>query len=101
MASTSALVTLHAKCMHGLMAFTDGTFQLVLNQPDQVLTIKMMMAAVEHLEELHNIYEQISSATDLRVCEQQVIYVSRKYFPEMFCVSFKALEDVYSIFASG
>lgn len=99
--TASEFVMLHAECMRGLMVFAKDMFQLILTQPDQVVNIKMMMTAVEHLKKLCIAYEQDISAADLKDCEHQVIYLSRKYFPEMFCVSFKALEDVYSTFTSG
>lgn len=99
--SDSEFVTLHAECMHGLMVFTKDAFQLVLNQPDQVIKIDMIKRAAEHLKKLCIVYEQDLSTSRLKISEQQVIYVSKKYFPEMFCVSFKALQDVYSTSISG
>ena len=87
--------------MYGLMVFSKDAFELALHQPDQVIKIDMMMKAVQHLKNLCVAYEQGMNATDLNFCEQQVIHVSKECFPEIFCVSFKVLQDVYSETLSG
>lgn len=97
----SDFVTLHAKCMYELMVLTKDAFKLTVSQPDQVVELDMLIRAVDHLRKLCTFYEQITSATNFKFCANQVIYVSREYFPELFCVSFKALQDVYSKSTSG
>lgn len=99
--SCSEIITLHAKCLHGILVFTKDATKHVLNQPDRVLNISLLISAVENLRNLCVTYEQDINARDLRMCEKQIIYVSRDYFPELFTVSFRALQDVHSKSLSG
>ena len=99
--NTSELVVLHARCIHGLMAFTKDTFPMALNQPDQVIQIAMLVRAVQHMKKLCIAYEKEMNTTELELCKKQIIYVHKEYFPEFFYLSFKALQDLYSESLSG
>lgn len=90
---------LHAECMHGLMVFAKDAFQLVLNQPEKVLKTSMLKKAIQHLKKLCVAYEQ--NVDSINLCKDQVMYLSRECFPELFYVSFKALQDLYSRSMSG
>ena len=99
--SSSELVVLHAKCIHGIMEFTKDAFPMALNQPNNVIKVAMLVTMVQHMKKLCILYEENMSATNLDVCEKQVIYTHKEFFPEFFYLSFKVLQDMYSESLSG
>lgn len=97
----SELVILHAKCIHGLVEFTKDVFPMALNQPNIIIKVAKLVTAVQHMKKLCTVYEEKMSDTHLYMCERQVIYTHKEFFPEFFYLSFKALQDMYSELLSG
>lgn len=95
------VVLLHAKHIYELVGAAKKEFQYVLHEAHHTIKVTFLIQASKHLGELCKIYEDCTDLSWQKLFGEQVVFLFRRHLPELSCVSFKAMKDVYSNTMSG
>ena len=95
------VVMLHAKHIYDLVRAAEKEFQDVLHKAQHTIKVAFLIQASKHLYELCKMYEDCTDLSQQKVFGEQVAFLFRRYLPELSCVSFKAMKDMYSETMSG
>ena len=95
------VVMLHAKHIYELAGAAKKEFQFVLHEAHHTIKVTFLIQASKHLGELCKIYEDCTDLSWQKLFEKQVAFLFRRHLPELSCVSFKAMKDLYSNTMSG
>lgn len=95
------VVMLHAKHIYELAAAAKKEFQFVLHEAHHTIKVTYLIQASKHLGELCKIYEDCTDVLWQKLFGEQVAFLFRRHLPELSCVSFKAMKDMYSNTMSG
>ena len=95
------VVMLHAKHIYDLVRAAEKEFQYVLHKAQHTIKVAFLIQASKHLYELCKIYQDCTDLSQQKLFGEQVAFLFRRYLPELSCVSFKAMKDMYSETMSG
>ena len=95
------VVMLHAKHIYELAGTAKKEFQFVLHEAHHTIKVTFLIQASKHLGELCKIYEDCTDVSWQKLFGEQVAFLFRRHLPELSCVSFKAMKDMYSNTMSG
>lgn len=95
------VVMLHAKHIYELAGAAKKEFQYVLHEAHHTIKVTFLIQASKCLVELCKMYEDCTDLSQQKLFEEQVAFLFRRHLPELSCVSFKAMKDMYSNTMSG
>ena len=90
------IIVQHATCLYRVMATSHDEFHRVLYSKFPT-DVTYLVNAARILKELNIIYDDDKQLDEMTttIFEKQVVFASKKYLPELACVSFKAMKDGY------